>query len=78
MKLVAGMAICIEPMVIAGDSTSAVLDDEWTVVTVEGTDAAHWEHTVAIGKHGISVLTAPDAGAAGLAPFGITPIRSFV
>lgn len=77
-KLVAGMAICIEPMVIAGDSTSAVLDDEWTVVTVEGTDAAHWEHTVAIGKHGISVLTAPDAGAAGLAPFGITPIRSFV
>ena len=77
-KLVPGMAICIEPMVIAGDSSSAVLDDDWTVVTVEGTDAAHWEHTVAIGKKGISVLTAPDAGAEGLAAFGITPIQSFV
>lgn len=76
-RIVPGMALCIEPMVIAGDSTSAVLDDDWTVVTVNGTDAAHWEHTVAIGEAGISVLTSPDGGATGLAPFGIVPIADF-
>ncbi len=76
-KLVPGMALCIEPMVIAGDPASTVLDDEWTVVTTAGTDAAHWEHTVAIGPTGISVLTAPDAGAAGLAAYGIEPVRDF-
>ncbi|WP_099331598.1 type I methionyl aminopeptidase [Actinomyces minihominis] len=76
-KVVPGMALCIEPMVIAGDSSSTVLDDDWTVVTIEGTDAAHWEHTVAIGTKGISVLTSPDAGATALAPYGITPITDF-
>lgn len=76
-KIVPGMAVCIEPMVIAGDSASRVLDDDWTVVTIAGTDAAHWEHTVAFGREGISVLTARDAGAAGLASYGITPIREF-
>ena len=76
-KIRPGMAICIEPMVIAGDSTSRVLDDDWTVVTLSGDDSAHWEHTVAIGEEGISVLTAPDAGAAGLAPYGITPVTRF-
>lgn len=76
-KVVAGMALCIEPMVIAGDSASAVLEDDWTVVTIEGTDAAHWEHTVAIGRQGISVLTSPDAGATALAPYGIVPVQDF-
>lgn len=76
-KIVAGMVLCIEPMVIAGNSASAVLEDDWTVVTVEGTDAAHWEHTVAIGKSGISVLTSPDAGTVALAPYGITPVLDF-
>ncbi len=76
-RVVPGMALCVEPMVIAGDSTSTVLDDDWTVVTLSGDDSAHWEHTVAISRKGISVLTAPDAGAAGLAPFGIVPVKDF-
>lgn len=76
-KVVPGMALCVEPMVIAGDSRSTVLDDDWTVVTLSGDDAAHWEHTVAISRKGISVLTAPDGGAAGLAAFGIVPVQDF-
>lgn len=76
-KVTPGMALCVEPMVIAGDSSSTVLDDDWTVVTLSGQDAAHWEHTVAIGPGGISVLTARDAGAAGLAPYGISPVADY-
>ncbi len=76
-KIHPGMAMCIEPMVIAGDPSSAVLDDGWTVVTLSGNPAAHWEHTVAVGEAGISVLTSPDAGAAALARYGITPVRNF-
>ena len=49
------------------------LDDGWTVVTKDGSRAAHFEHTVAITPEGPWVLTAEDGGAAGLAPFGITP-----
>lgn len=77
-KIGSGTTICIEPMLTEGDQTSATLADDWTVVTVNGLASAHWEHTIAITNEGISVLTAPDAGAAGLAPWGITPIRSFV
>lgn len=76
-KVVPGMALCVEPMVIAGDSSSTVLEDEWTVVTLGGNDAAHWEHTVAVGRNGISVLTARDGGAAGLAPYEIIPVSDF-
>lgn len=76
-KVSPGMALCVEPMVIAGDSSSTVLDDDWTVVTLSGNDAAHWEHTVAIGPGGISVLTARDAGAFALAPYGIVPVSDF-
>ncbi len=72
-----GMVLCIEPMLTVGDATSAVLADDWTVVTVNGLDAAHWEHTVAIGEKGIAVLTAFDAGESRLAPYGITPVRDF-
>ena len=76
-KIVPGTVICIEPMLVVEDATSAVLDDGWTVVAVSGADAAHWEHTVAIGANGISVLTASDFGKEGLAPFGITPVSEF-
>lgn len=72
-----GTVICIEPMLVVGDATSSVLDDDWTVVAVSGADSAHWEHTVAIGRQGISVLTAPDNGKEGLAPFGIIPVSEF-
>lgn len=68
-----GLAVAIEPMVVAGDQATHVEDDEWTVSTVDGSDGSHWEHSVAVHDGGIWVLTAPDGGAAGLAPFGIVP-----
>jgi methionyl aminopeptidase len=44
------------------------------MVTDDGSDAAHWEHSVARHAGGIWVLTAEDGGAAGLAPFGVVPV----
>ncbi len=58
--LKAGMALAIEPMATLGDPEVRVLDDEWTVVTVDERPAAHWEHTVAITPDGPWVLTALD------------------
>lgn len=52
-----GMVIAIEPMVIMGKKETSVLDDDWTVVTVDGTYAAHFEHTVAITNNDADVLT---------------------
>ncbi|MDN3442827.1 type I methionyl aminopeptidase [Microbacterium sp. APC 3901] len=68
-----GLVLAIEPMVTAGSDETFVEDDDWTVSTVDGTDGSHWEHSVALHEDGIWVLTAPDGGAAGLAPFGVTP-----
>jgi methionyl aminopeptidase len=59
-RLVPGMALAVEPMVILGDPTVEVLDDEWTVVASDGSHACHWEHTVAITDDGPWVLTALD------------------
>jgi methionyl aminopeptidase len=72
-KLVPGLALAIEPMVTVGDPATAELDDGWTVVTKDGSRAAHFEHSVAITAEGPWVLTAEDGGVAGLAPFGVTP-----
>lgn len=68
-----GMVFAVEPIISAGSPETDILADEWTVVTVDGSLAAQWEHTVAITTRGIWVLTAPDGGVAGLAPFGIKP-----
>ncbi|MGN8026928.1 type I methionyl aminopeptidase [Microbacterium sp. 22242] len=68
-----GLVLAIEPMVTAGSDQTYVEDDDWTVTTTDGSDGAHWEHSVALHDDGIWVLTAEDGGAAGLAPFGITP-----
>lgn len=57
-RLVAGMALAVEPMVTLGAATVHTLADEWTVVTDDGSAAAHWEHTVAITDDGPWVLTA--------------------
>ena len=65
--LAEGMALAIEPMLVLGDQETDVLDDGWTVVTTDGTWAAHFEHTVAITADGPWVLTAADGGARGLA-----------
>ncbi|MDT4919207.1 MAG: methionyl aminopeptidase [Pseudonocardiales bacterium] len=70
-RLVPGMALAIEPMVTLGSRETEELDDGWTVVTVDGSWAAHWEHTVAILEDGPWVLTAPDGGRAELARRGV-------
>lgn len=71
-RLKPGMCLAVEPMLTAGSPESEILDDEWTVVTLDGSRAAHFEHTVAIGEKGIWVLTAPDGGAEQLAARGVT------
>jgi methionyl aminopeptidase len=73
-RLIAGTALAIEPMITLGKPATRELADGWTVVTRDGARAAHWEHSIAITDDGVSVLTAVDAGTAGLAPFGITPV----
>lgn len=70
-RLVPGMALAIEPMLTLGSRATEELDDGWTVVTVDGSWAAHWEHTVAILDDGPWVLTAPDGGRAELARRGV-------
>ncbi|MCW4457566.1 type I methionyl aminopeptidase [Microbacterium sp. MPKO10] len=68
-----GLVVAIEPMVVEASPDTEVQSDDWTVVTTDGGAAAHWEHSIAVHAGGIWVLTAEDGGAAGLAPFGITP-----
>lgn len=52
-----GMALAIEPMITLGKPATKVLRDDWTVVTVDGSLAAHFEHTVHIGPKGAEILT---------------------
>ena len=68
-----GLVLALEPMVTARGDAPLVAPDHWTVTTVDGTDGSHWEHSVALHDGGIWVLTAPDGGRAGLAPFGVEP-----
>jgi methionyl aminopeptidase len=60
-RLRAGMALAIEPMITRGQRHVAELDDGWTVVTTDGSRAAHFEHTVAITPDGPWVLTARES-----------------
>lgn len=57
LRLMPGMVIAIEPMINAGGAAVKVLSDDWTVVTVDGSLSAHFEHTVAITKTGPVLLT---------------------
>jgi methionyl aminopeptidase len=56
-KLTPGMALAIEPMLTRGSHLTEELDDGWTVVTLDGSRAAHWEHSVAVTSAGPVVLT---------------------
>jgi len=58
-KLLAGAVLAIEPMLTGGGPATLTLPDGWTVVSEDGSRAAHWEHTVAITEDGPWVLTAP-------------------
>jgi methionyl aminopeptidase len=56
-KLVPGLTIAIEPMVNLGGPATKTLADRWTIVTLDGSLSAHFEHTVAIAEGGPVVLT---------------------
>src|SRR5215831_3999471 len=57
LRLREGMVVAIEPMLCAGKAGNRLLGDGWTVVTVDGSRAAHFEHTVAITGDGPEILT---------------------
>lgn len=65
-RLVTGLALAIEPMITMGSPRTAELDDGWTVVTRDGSVAAHTEHSIALLDDGVWVLTAADGGRARL------------
>ena len=57
VRLKEGMCLAVEPMVHFGKPQTRVLDDEWTVVTKDGSLAAHFEHSIVIPKEGCKILT---------------------
>ncbi len=66
MDLEIGIVLAVEPMATLGSPETDLLEDEWTVVTADRRQAAHWEHTVAVTPDGPWVLTAVDGGASRL------------
>ena len=60
LKIKEGMALAIEPMFNLGTADTAVLDDDWTVVTADGAWSAHFEHTVLLTNRGTVVSTVPE------------------
>ncbi|MEO6997286.1 MAG: type I methionyl aminopeptidase [Terracoccus sp.] len=70
-KLVDGFTGAIEPMVTLGTTDTKVLGDDWTVVTTDGSRAAHWEHSVAVREAGLWILTAIDGGRSTLEAGGV-------
>ncbi|CAM5532698.1 type I methionyl aminopeptidase [Streptomyces xanthochromogenes] len=71
-KLIPGFCLAIEPMVSLGTPRTEVLEDDWTVITTDGSWSSHWEHSVALTENGPLVLTMPDGGKAKLAEYGVT------
>ncbi|GCD92054.1 methionine aminopeptidase [Nocardioides sp. LS1] len=70
-KLVEGLALAVEPMITLGTKDTEVLEDDWTVITADGTWAAHFEHTFTLTPQGTWVLTALDGGEAALTALGV-------
>jgi len=62
MRLRAGMAFTIEPMINAGAADVRVLDDGWTVVTADGSLSAQFEHTIIVTRDGCEVTTHATGG----------------
>lgn len=52
-----GMTLAIEPMLNLGKRDIAILNDDWTIVTLDGSDSAHYEHTVVVTKDGYEIIT---------------------
>ena len=70
-RLVKGLALAVEPMVTLGSPETRTLADDWTVVTTDGSWAAHYEHTFTLTDTGAWVLTALDGGESRLAELGV-------
>jgi len=65
-ELAAGMTFALEPMITAGSPEVYVHDDNWSISTVDGSLAAHFEHTVAVTDDGTRILTAVEKPAGAL------------
>ena len=71
-EIVPGLVLAIEPMITRGSERTKVLSDDWTVVSVDGSRGAHFEHSYAICPDGKPfVLTAVDGGKEDLARLGV-------
>jgi methionyl aminopeptidase len=70
-KLVTGLALAVEPMVTLGSPETDVQPDDWTVVTSDGSWAAHFGHTFTLTPNGAWVLTALDGGEERLTALGV-------
>jgi methionyl aminopeptidase len=55
-----GLTLAVEPMFTLGGEANRILADGWTVVTQDGSLAAHFEHTIAVTEDGVEILTARD------------------
>jgi methionyl aminopeptidase len=56
-RLKEGMVLAIEPMINAGTGDIELLEDGWTVVTADGADSAHFEHTIVVTGSGMEIMT---------------------
>ncbi|MFL6022144.1 MAG: type I methionyl aminopeptidase [Marmoricola sp.] len=70
-KLELGLALAVEPMVTLGSKRTLVAEDDWTIVTEDGSMSAHFEHTFTLTENGPWVLTALDGGESKLAELGV-------
>ncbi|MFZ2502391.1 MAG: type I methionyl aminopeptidase [Nocardioides sp.] len=70
-KLVRGLALAVEPMVTLGSNDTVLDEDDWTVITADGSWSAHYEHTFTLTPEGAWVLTALDGGEQRLAALGV-------
>jgi methionyl aminopeptidase len=70
-KIERGLALAVEPMITLGSKHTLVAEDDWTIVTADGSWAAHFEHTFTVTPDGPWVLTALDGGEAKLAELGV-------
>lgn len=70
-KLIEGLVLAVEPMVTLGTKETDILEDDWTVVTTDGSRAAHFEHTFTLTPEGPWVLTALDGGEQRLRELGL-------
>jgi methionyl aminopeptidase len=75
-RLEPGLCLAIEPMFTLGTHEVGIEPDGWTVVTLDGSIAAHWEHSIAITAAGPRVLTVNDVQAGGTAGMAVSSVAA--